>query len=410
MKGSVTWIGVLALFVSVVQLRAIYVRPEIENVPVERLISNLEQLVAKEPRNTQTRFNLARVYSMAFALKMTPDKTVQVLKGRESAGVYFGPEVDNVPFRATGTTDASAQKLANEYLSKAIEHYRQVVELDPANLVAKLGYAWSLDQSGDPGKAITAYRHVIGEGWMKEQQTILPRQSNSGPGPQIRNSVGPGYRSITIEAAGYLIPLLDADKDRDEIATLRERISAFSLLGRAVTPIIIPLRDDLVLQEMIDNTARVRFDADGSGILREWTWITPNAGWLVYAPDGARPTSALQMFGNVTFWLFWDNGYQALHALDDNADGSISGPELEGLAIWRDTNINGVAEDGEVKSVAAWEIRSLSWQHAATPRNKEYAAFSSAGVTFENGRTRPTYDILLYANAGATERAGGRTE
>jgi hypothetical protein len=226
-------------------------------------------------------------------------------------------------------------------------------------------------------------------------------------GGAVRVSAGPGFRSITTEAAGYLIPLLDRERDRDEIATLQERIQAVNSMGRGVTPIVIPLREDLKVSEMIDDSARVPFDADGSGIKRRWTWITSNAGWLVHAPKGSRPiTSALQLFGNVTFWMFWDNGYQALRALDDNADGQLAGAELEGLAIWQDSNSNGVAEHGEVKTLAEWEIRALSWKHESTPTREDYAAFSSAGVIFEDGRTRPTYDILLYAH----ERAVTETE
>jgi hypothetical protein len=63
---------------------------------------------------------------------------------------------------------------------------------------------------------------------------------------------------------------------------------------------------------ILDPRERVRFDADGSGP-RDWTWITPEAGWLVHDADGAGTIdSALQLFGSVTFWLFWSNGYEPM--------------------------------------------------------------------------------------------------
>ena len=65
---------------------------------------------------------------------------------------------------------------------------------------------------------------------------------------------------------------------------------------------------------------------------------------------------------NVTWWLFWKNGYEPLRARDDNADGRIAGKELDGLAIWRDANTNGVSEPGEVRPVVEWRIVSLSWR------------------------------------------------
>ena len=126
-------------------------------------------------------------------------------------------------------------------------------------------------------------------------------------------------------------------------------------LPRWVTPLVVPLDDDVALRDLIDPQARVLFDADGSGIPRPWSWIRPKAAWLVFDRNGqGRITSALQWFGSVTFWLFWHNGYEALRSLDDNGDGAVSGRELQGLAIWRDENANGVSEPGEVRPATSW--------------------------------------------------------
>jgi len=42
--------------------------------------------------------------------------------------------------------------------------------------------------------------------------------------------------------------------------------------------------------QLVELRARVRFDADGSALDREWSWITPDAGWLVYDHDLATAT------------------------------------------------------------------------------------------------------------------------
>src|SRR5438445_365240 len=111
------------------------------------------------------------------------------------------------------------------------------------------------------------------------------------------------------------------------------------MLPRPITPIAIPLEANLRVCDLEALDARVPFDADGSGLRKTWSWITPKAGWLVYDPARTgEVTSALQLFGNVTFWCFWDDGYQALAALDDNGDGLLTGKELNGLAIWHDKN------------------------------------------------------------------------
>ena len=121
------------------------------------------------------------------------------------------------------------------------------------------------------------------------------------------------------------------------------------------------------------------------------------AGWLVFDPRGrGEIRSALQMFGNVTFWLFWSNGYDAMRSLDDDFDGRLKGKELTGLAIWRDANANGVSERGEVKPLADWAIVELSYAYSFDETHPDEIPFAPAGVTFRNGVTRPTFDLLLH--------------
>ena len=157
-------------------------------------------------------------------------------------------------------------------------------------------------------------------------------------------------------------------------------------------------RRDASLNDLIDDTARVRFDLDGFGP-RAWTWITSDAGWLVFDPKGSkRITSELQLFGNVTFWLFWENGYDALRALDDDGDGRLRGEELAGLAIWRDVNGDGVSQPDEVKPLSAWGISELSVQYAGDDEDPDVLASSVAGVRFTDGTVRATYDVLLHAH------------
>jgi hypothetical protein len=334
---------------------------------------------------------------MAYSVKAGATTEARVLKSPDGQqSLWFEPGTRAVPFfAAQSTSDPAITKAAAEHLNRAIELYRQALELSPANPTVLLGFGWCLEQSGDRAKAITVYRHVVAEGWTRE--------ASLGPQGEVINGVSALGTSLTSEAATYLIPLLDRERDREEIATLQERIRVLGLGPRGVTPIIIPLEDNVAVSEMLSPSPRVVFDADGSGA-RPWTWITPKAGWLVYAPEGSRPVdSALRLFGNVTFWMFWDNGYQALRAIDDDRSGAVNGAELRDLGIWRDVNSNGIAENGEVKPVADWGIVSLAWRHEDTRMRSDYVAFSAAGVTFKDGRSRPTYDVILYTRKAATE-------
>lgn len=367
-----------------------YAVPDLVNVPIARLIANLEEVAEKKPKDARVRLNLARVHAMAYACKAD---TTQVNRRYEKdidyakAGAWFGYDPKHAPFEPVReTTDKEKLRVAKDHLAKAIARYEQAVKLAPKNLTAQLGLAWCIDQSGEKERAIEAYRKVAKAGW--EQESKLEYGWGEG-------------RFVSVEAGEYLKRLLDPQKfrDRQEIKLLDARAQYLLQLPRGITPIIVPLIEDEPMDKLIDSEAKVAFDADGSGLDRHWSWITPKAGWLVYdRRDSGEITSALQMFGNVTFMLFWDSGYQALSSLDDNGDGELAGAELQHLAIWQDVNKNGTSEPGEVKTLAEWGIVAVNC-NGRLSRDDDVAAYAPRGVRFTDGHYRPTYDIMLHSAA-----------
>jgi tetratricopeptide (TPR) repeat protein len=354
---------------------------EAAEVPVERVVRNIEQLLVQRPDDIQLRVNLARVHMEAYVLKRD---SIFVRRNDPTGGPYLGWLEANVMPKPKASANEAARQAAQQHLTTAIAIYEDVIARAPTQATARLGYAWSLQEAGLKDRAITAYRDAIRVAWPQENQ---------------QKSYLQGFQTITEEAAKYLIPLLDKDRDKAEIAVLDGYRAELDSRKRAITPIAIPLRDGATAAEMVDDSARVLFDLDGTGIPKRWTWITPDAGWLVMDLRGrGRITSALQMFGNVTFWLFWDNGYDAMRTLDDDADGFLRGDELEGLALWRDANQNGVSDPGEVAPLAAWKITELSCRYVFDARHPDEIAFSPNGVRFEDGRTRPTFDLVMHSS------------
>jgi tetratricopeptide (TPR) repeat protein len=161
------------------------------------------------------------------------------------------------------TDDPKKKELAQKHLADAIRHYRELLEIAPANIYAQLGHAWCVEQSGDKPAAIKAYRAFL---------------ENDVSWGML------GWRQLAVESINYLLPLLDKEKDAAEIQKLQRQLAELEKPQvRHQTPIIVPLRLDAALHELINTQARVTFDADGSGLRRKWTWILPNAGWLVCA-------------------------------------------------------------------------------------------------------------------------------
>lgn len=379
MLNRVLVAGALLLVLGSARLPAIYVRVETRNVPVDRLVANLERELKVDPANVQTLINLGRLHAMAWALKMEEFPATQSRPDQPELP-SFPPGSGQIPpaVRPAPTPELAAR--AAQHLKEALRHYGAALALAPDNLTARLGHGWVLQQSGDALGAIGEYRRIIQQAWPSEQKI---------------KALMPSQRLFTHEAAGYLIPLLDPKQDAAEIGDLRAKRAEIDARPRAITPVAVPLSRDTSADSIVDRLARVRFDADGSGP-RDWTWISPEAGWLVYdVDDRGAITSALQWFGNVTFWLFWSNGYEPMRALDDDANGELAGAELRHLAIWNDRNRNGISEAGEVRPLAAHGIVALSCRYVDGD-GKRFGAVSPLGARFADGSTRPTYDVILH--------------
>jgi len=350
--------------------------------------ANLERQLGERPTDVKLVINLARVHAMAYAEKSDTVPSATFVGGKDGEMVpWLGNMVAEFrQFDVKPAPDAKAADIARGHLSKAIALYRRALQLAPTDLVAKMGLGWTLSQSGDRAGAIAALREVISLALPADQKSV--------------NVMG-SQRSLTEEAALYLIPLLDPVANREEIARLRSAETELARQLRPVTPIAIPLADDLTAYDIADDDASVSFDLDGSALPQRWTWIRPNAAWLVFDKRGARSiTSGLQLFGNVTFWLFWNNGYDALRALDDDGNGQISGRELDLLALWHDRNVNGKSEPEEVRPVADWNIVALSCAYEYDATHPDEIAYSTRGVTFRDGGVRPTFDLVRHRASG----------
>jgi len=351
-----------------------YQRVDLEQVPVARLIENLEKISRENPTSAEAWLNLGRAHGMAYAQKTDP---LTVPKA------YHGIEPPAVPFHSVKVAaDPTQDPAAKAHLEAALKSYRQALELNKDDLIVRIGLAWLTEQAGRKDEAVKQYRAIAADAWEKEKDLEF---------------VGLGEQTISAEVASYLIPLLDAEKEKHEIETLKDRTATLGKkLPHSVTPIALPLADGPTATDLEAPDARVTFDVNGSGLGREWSWITPKAAWLVYDAKGeGNITSGRQLFGNVTFLMFWSNGYAPLAALDDNRDGALTGQELANLALWHDANGNGVADPGEVKPLSAFGIVAVSCKWQTLVDHQDKIAFSPTGVTFQDGKTRPTYDLVL---------------
>ena len=160
-----------------------------------------------------------------------------------------------------------------------------------------------------------------------------------------------------------------------------------------VSPMVFSLEPVTGLAELLNPQTHVTFDLLGHGLPRQWPWIGPKSGLLVWDPEKrGEITSGRQLFGSYTFQIFRETGYDALAALDDDGDGMLRGSELGGVRGWFDTNNDGRSESTEVHDLVEFGIVAIAV--CATGYDGIHPT-CSAGIVLSNGKTLPKWDWMV---------------
>jgi len=387
------WVGLAASAVAIP-----YIPPPqpVYEAPIDRALANVTSMEGIEPLHRE--LVLARLNLLAYARNdgaftyiRENDQLAQagsILCTEARPSRYPPPEVpDNFgpddrcaafDFQLGPRTEVpplmfdEESEAARTRLTAAHAHYRTALRLDPTNLRARLGYAYTLDRLGRVSAARRELRTIIKRG--------LPRLAGE-------QSEWEDHAVLT-ETAEHLSHLATSRSDRAKVARLRARLDASRPIIY-VTPIVVPLTDR-PFERMINTTSPVAFDFAGTGDTRAQGWLTSDAAWLVWDPEWRGDIrSGFDMIGQRTWSVFWSDGFEALRALDDNRDGELTGGELGGLALWHDANADGVSDPGEVTPANVHGITAFAVRGSVT---RPGLMTAPNGVRFEDGRTRPLYD------------------
>ena len=95
-------LAILILFLcTCLPATAMYMRPDLHDIPLERLLANLEERVKAAPTDVEALHQLARTHAMAYARKVGDADSVKTVKqypGRELVQLWFGFEAPPVQF------------------------------------------------------------------------------------------------------------------------------------------------------------------------------------------------------------------------------------------------------------------------------------------------------------------------
>jgi hypothetical protein len=372
-----------------------------ERAPVDRLIRNVSEQYKRTPKDAEVVYTLGRLHSLAFAQGSKeihfypPTKRFGDTRKVLSFGPYGNPKVK--PDDTFKTRKAEALS----HLGTSLQLYKKAIALKPKEGLYLFSYAWMLEQGAPFAAEVSAPflakpAKTTSSAWSEQALKMYRRAFEVSQEKDLKlQHILAGADIIVSIEAGQAI--LDAYKSRTlteaakaEKLRIEAHLKKMYTLPRAVTPLIFPLDGQQTLAELTYNTKPVRFNLSAEAKPRLWKWVTPNTGILVWSPEQKEAiTSGKQLFGSVTWWIFWKNGFEPLAALDDNRDGYLSGSELNGIGIWQDKNSNGRSDTGEVVPIQKWNVKRIAvrptGQHDGVPSH-------SQGIELQDGTTRPLYD------------------
>ncbi len=348
------------------------------------------------------------------AIEIRPDvaKYRLALDSALESGVEFAGKIDVYPLCPV----AGAEKAIANYRVKEVEQLGVDDRYEESLQRTMEGYNWEATPSfrdgivtclneslsGKDEKKSQAARRLlivdwklqVDEQYFKAMCLAVPTEGKASEKPLW----GSMEDWVSYEAATRYIQRVESrgakENERLRLQVAKDIKKAFDELPHpsAITPIIFGLDHRNTLATLLSPNTPSPFDLDGTSRHLRWEWLKPTTAILVWDPNHTgRITSGRQLFGSVSWWLFFRNGYEALDALDDNRDGKLTGRELDGIAAWFDTNSNGISDPGEIIPLTNLQIASISCR--ATTITDGYPA-NPAGLTMTDGRTLPTYDWI----------------
>ena len=160
---------------------------------------------------------------------------------------------------------------------------------------------------------------------------------------------------------------------------------------RTISPLVLDLDNDGIELYSLQNS-QIFFDLDADGLAEKTGWVKPDDGLLaIDRNNNGRIDDITELFGNAT-----TDGFIILKQLDSNNDKVIDNRDAQfaNLRIWKDQDSDGFTDLGELRTLAAWNIRSIDLNYQATNLINEGNRVSSvSSYTLVNGKKQQIVDV-----------------
>jgi hypothetical protein len=200
----------------------------------------------------------------------------------------------------------------------------------------------------------------------------------------------------TTDPVPFTVPVAVIDGDGDTSALADINITA----NPAPPPVALDLDGDGI--EYLSAASGVTFDYAGDGHASTTAWVGPNDGLLAFDANGNGRVD------NGTEIVFGGNGLTDLQGLaarfDSNGDGVLDRHDADfaRFGVWQDANSNGVADDGEFRTLDQEGIVSINLVSDGRPHttaNGDVHVFGESSYTLADGTVRIVADAA-FANTG----------
>jgi hypothetical protein len=200
-------------------------------------------------------------------------------------------------------------------------------------------------------------------------------------------------------------------------ALISELQKQFNAAQVTTSPLTLDLNGDGVVETTALSksiSTGTHFNLDAQGLSENTGWVSADDGLLVrdLNSDG-QITSGRELFGNHTLLSNGQeasNGFEALQALDSNADGVINAADqaFASLQVWKDADGDGVTDAGELLSLEQAGVSSLnvSYTTGSTTDAQGNQHLQLGSYTTTSGASRNMGDVRSLQQTMARDTTG----
>ncbi|WP_165679433.1 calcium-binding protein, partial [Metapseudomonas otitidis] len=179
------------------------------------------------------------------------------------------------------------------------------------------------------------------------------------------------------------IAFWDSGKSCNISPVVNSNFDAANSFIQRIDPLSLDLDGDGI--ETVGANAGITFDFDGDGLKTGTGWVKGDDGFLVLDRNGnGQIDNGGELFGVDTVKANGQkatDGFDALRDFDSNGDGVFDAKDAQfaNVRVWQDTNQDGIAQTGELKTLAEHNIVAINLDSTASNQNSNGNLISAIG-------------------------------